>query len=113
MKKLIAVILLLAMLSLLFIGCIEPNSEYTINVTGSDGLEFSGSYMVVSTNGASKYEPVDATVPATYKFMGNVVTIDFQKKVTGGTLKVEIIKNGNVVNTSETTAEYGIIKTSG
>jgi len=40
---------------------------------------------------------------------GNIVSVVFQKQTESGTLKVEILCGGKVVNSSDTTAAYGVV----
>jgi hypothetical protein len=107
MKRLL---LLLALSALIFIGCGVPSdSKYQIKVSGTAGLEFSGSYMVVTTEGKSTSKSVDGRVPASYTVEGHIVSVVFQKKGDIGFLKVEILKNGEAVGSESTTADYGLV----
>jgi hypothetical protein len=84
-------------------------SDYTIRVTGTDGSEFSGSYMLVTADGQSQSKTVDGVVPAEYRCRGSIVSTTFQKQAEGGRLKVQIFKGSQLVNESETTAAYGVV----
>jgi len=107
MKKLI---LLIAILSLLLCACVGPgDSDFIIEVSGTSGLQFSGSYMSVTSGGQSTSRSVDGIVPAQYSISGYIVSCAFQKKSEGGTLKVRILKDGKVVSYSETSATYGVV----
>lgn len=83
-------------------------SSYTVNVSGTPGLNFSGSYMVVAS-GKSESRSVDGVVPQSYQLKGNIVSVSFQKKSQGGVLEVKILKDGRVVSASDTSAAYGIV----
>ena len=65
--------------------------------------------MVVTSGGQSTSKSVDGVVPATYSVKGNIVSVVFQKQTESGTLKVEILRGGKVVNSSDTTAAYGVV----
>ena len=112
MKRLIAVILVVCIVGLFFTGCggsLSTDSEFQIKVSGTTGLEFSGTYMVVTSGGQSTSKSVDGVVPAAYSVKGNIVSVVFQKQTESGTLKVEILRGGKVVNSSDTTAAYGAV----
>lgn len=104
------VILILGVLFLSLIGCSGSggNSDFTIKVTGTNGLSFSGSYMGV-TSGGTTSKSVDGTVPATYTVSGSIVSCSFQKKSESGSLAVQILKDNKVVKESDTTAAYGVV----
>lgn len=76
----------------------------------SPNIEFSGSYMVVTSNGGTSSRSVDGTTPAEY-YLGSadIVSCAFQKTSESGSLKVEILKGGKMVNSSYTTADYGVV----
>jgi hypothetical protein len=82
---------------------------YEIRVNGTNGTRFSGSYMQVGLDGSSNSQTVEGSVPATYEARGNMVSVAFQKKTESGQLSVEIVRNGSVVKSSETTAAYGMV----
>ena len=86
--------------------------SYTIRVTGSQAtsvIEFSGNYMILESNGGSSSRSVDGYTPAEYTVRGYIVSCAFQKMGERGLLKVEILKGGEVVNSSYTTAAYGMV----
>lgn len=85
------------------------SSNYTVNVSGTPGLDFSGSYMVVTASGKSESKSVDGTVPQSYQLTGSIVSVSFQKKSEGGVLEVQILKDGRVVSASDTSAAYGVV----
>jgi hypothetical protein len=65
--------------------------------------------MVVKADGKSTSKSVDGVVPVTYSVTGTVVSVAFQKKTEIGTLKVEILRGSTMVNSSDTTAAYGLV----
>jgi len=85
------------------------DTEFQIKVSGTNGLAFSGAYMVLTTGGQSTSQSVDGIVPTEYTVKGDIVSANFQKQSEGGTLIAEIIKSGEVVNSSTTTASYGVV----
>jgi len=85
------------------------SSDYTVKVSGTPGLGFSGSYMVVTASGKSESKSVDGKVPQTYQLSGSIVSVSFQKKSESGVLEVQILKDGRVVSASDTSAAYGVV----
>ena len=103
-------ILLIMVMLLLICGCAGVvESDFVIKVSGTSGLEFSGSYMVTMAGGESVSKSVDGIVPAQYTVRGTIVSCAFQKQSEAGTLRVEIAKGGKVVSESETSAAYGVV----
>lgn len=84
-------------------------SSFTIEVSGTSRLEFSGNYMTVTAGGDSTGKSVDGTVPARYTIKGSIVSCVFQKQSEHGSLKVRILKDGRVVSESESSAAYGVV----
>ena len=105
-------ILLICIVGLIFVGCdvfTSSDSTFQIKVSGTAGLKFSGSYMAITSDGKSTSKSVDGVVPAQYSVYGTIISAAFQKQVESGTLKVEILQGGIVVNSSDTTAAYGVV----
>jgi hypothetical protein len=94
-------------------GCSEGlksvEADYTIKVTGSEQLQFSGHYTIAGTGAIPKPIQVKGTVPLEYKGKGMAAACVIRKTAAEGKLKVEIIKVQNVVSFSETAAPFGII----
>lgn len=110
MKKAFCLLIATVILGVLLVGCTESgDSDFTIEVSGSSGLEFSGNYMVVTSEGQSTSKSVDGIVPARYDVRGNIVLCTFQKQSEYGILRVEILRGADVVAQSETSAAYGIV----
>ena len=87
-------------------------SPYTveIRVEGTWGIPFSGVY---GDLGSSK--SVDGTVPKTYTIEdpeGDIISAVFQKQGKSGELIVKLVKDGKVIKTESTTAEYGVVSVS-
>jgi hypothetical protein len=114
MKKLISIILVVGITVSVLTGC-DHNSRFNIRVSGTIGLEFSGSYLMVMSNGQSASESVNGTVPYEISVTGingitmSRVSVQLQKQTEEGTLKVEILKDDEVIASSNTTAAYGVV----
>lgn len=93
------------------VSSLAEESDYTIRVSGTAGTPFSGTYAVVSLAGDSVAQTVSGSVPAEYNAgRGNFATVTFEKGAGSGTLRVEILKGGRVVGTSETSAPFGSVE---
>ena len=131
MKKLLLVISILALV-LLPIGCSDQNMlkdtiesvlagltvTYTIEVGGTEGLNFSGRYVVVT----EEYDPVNlvasnshsydvsGTIPAQYT-AENATSVAgmFQKKSEEGTLEVKILKGEELIDSANTSDTWGAV----
>ena len=88
-------------------GSVESN--FTIKVSGTSGLEFSGNYMTLTAGRISESKMVEGKVPDQYSVSGNIVSCTFRKKTERGTLSVQIVKDGKVVSVSETAVSYGSV----
>lgn len=93
------------------VSSLAEESDYTVRVSGTAGTSFSGTYAVVSLAGDSVAQTVTGSVPAEYNAgRGNFVTVNFEKGAGSGTLRVEILKGGRVVASSETAAPFGSLE---
>jgi hypothetical protein len=131
MKRLLLIISILALVPLL-VGCNVQNmmedtidsmlagltTTYTIEVGGTEGLNFSGRYVVVT----AEYDPVNYVVynSHSYDVSGNVsaqytaenatsVVGMFQKKSEEGTLEVKILEGGELVDSGNTSEPWGAV----
>ena len=83
-------------------------SSLVLRLSGTPGVEFSGDY--ATPQGSQSFSGTLGTAPTDYELGGegiagfNVVTVNVQKQGTSGTLKVDILKNGRVVQSAETNA---------
>jgi hypothetical protein len=83
-------------------------NSVVLRISGTPGLQFSGNY--TTPQGTQNISGTLGTTPTDYKLGGggvaglNLVTANVQKQGTYGTLKVEIIKDGQVVQSGETHA---------
>jgi hypothetical protein len=79
-----------------------------LRISGTPGVEFSGNY--TTPQGSQNFSGALGTTPTDYKLGGEgvagltVVTANVQKLGITGTLKVEILENGQVVQSGETNA---------
>lgn len=114
-KKNVAVIALgvFLLISVIYFSPSAQASPYQveIQVRGTSGLGFSGSY-----GDLSGQQSVDGTVPETYTITdpdGDTVSATFQKDSGGsGTLTVKLVKNGEVAESKTTTSAYGVVSVS-
>ncbi len=89
----------------------------TIKVTGTDGLPFQGTYNNVIRTDANMvmvHEQVSGTIPAQYTVPGGVICY-FRKNTDSesGTLKVQILKSGEVISEAYTTVPKGWVALGG
>lgn len=114
-KIIIGVVVLVAVIAIIsaFAGgtgnILTTTSTYQIAVSGTTGLEFSGSYMVTDTGGSSTSQSVSGTVPQTYTVEGSMVSVVFQNQGDSGTLTVKVLKDSEVIKEATTTASYGVV----
>lgn len=79
-----------------------------LRISGTPGLQFSGNY--TTPEGSKNISGTLGVDPTDYDLGGegvagfNVVTANVYKEETSGTLKVEILKNGQVVQSAATNA---------
>lgn len=90
-------------------------SSVAVRVSGSPNLQYSGNYGTTegggrSVDGELGVTPDEYQVPVeSGAFDFDMVTAFFQKQGVEGTLRVEIIVNGQVVKSQETSAQYGVV----
>ena len=83
-------------------------SSLVLRISGTPGVRFFGDY--TTPQGTQNISGTLGTTPTDYEVGGegvaglNVVTVNVQKQEMGGTLKVEILQNGQVVQSAETDA---------
>ena len=77
-----------------------------LRISGTPGVGFSGNY--TTPEGSQNFSGTLGSTPTDYELGGegiagfNVVTVNVQQQGTSGTLKVEILKNGQVVQSAQT-----------
>lgn len=132
MKRLLLLISIIALV-LLPIGCMDVQgmiedtieealeglrADYTIEVGGTEGLNFSGRYVVVNAAYDADTYVVFSSDP--YDVSGNVskeYTVEdaisvggmFQKLSVNGTLEVKIYIDGGLVDSASTTEPFGAV----
>ena len=83
-------------------------NSVVLRISGTPGVQFSGNY--TTPQGSQDISGTLGTAPTDYKLGGegvagmSVVSVNVQKQGTYGTLKVEILKDGQVVQSEETNA---------
>ena len=83
-------------------------NSVVLRISGTPGVQFSGNY--TTAQGSQDISGTLGAAPTDYKLGGadvagmSVVTANVQKQGTYGTLKVEILKDGQVVQSAETNA---------
>jgi hypothetical protein len=79
-----------------------------LRISGTPGLQFSGNYTTPESSknisGTLGVDPTDYDLGGEGVAGFNVVTANVYKEDTSGTLKVEILKNGQVVQSAATNA---------
>ena len=82
-----------------------PASSVTIEIVGTPGLKFTGSYGELGAT-----QSVSGTVPARVSFkMAIGFTVALQKRVAEGELGMTVTVDGRVVNQSKTVKAYGVL----
>jgi hypothetical protein len=83
-------------------------NSVVLRISGTPGVQFSGDY--TTPQGSQDISGTLGAAPTDYKLGGegvagmSVVTANVQKQGTYGTLKVEILKDGQVIQSAETNA---------
>ena len=83
-------------------------NSIVLRISGTPGVQFSGNY--TTPQGSQDISGTLGTDPTDYKLGGeevagmSILTVNVQKQGTYGTLKVEILKDGQVVQSAETSA---------
>jgi hypothetical protein len=130
-QRLLLIISVVALV-LLPIGCGTPDmmkdtiesmlaqftATYTIEVGGTEGLNFSGEYLVLT----QEYDPVNYVVSYSYSYnvsgdvparyaAENAVSVVgmFQKKSEEGTLEVKILKREELIDSANTSDGWGTV----
>jgi len=80
----------------------------TLRVTGTPGLRFAGSFVEETSAGDSVPHPVAGAVPQSYPAGGSIVSTSLRKQGRRGTLRVELLRRGRVVERAETAAANGL-----
>ena len=84
-----------------------------LRISGTPGVEFRGNYTTPQC--AQSFSGTLGTTPTDYELGGEgvaglkLVTVNVQKQGMGGTLRAEILENGEVVQSAETTSTKNAI----
>jgi hypothetical protein len=87
----------------------DTSSDFTIKVSGTEGLKFSGHYSIVGTEELPEPIYAHGVLPKEYKGKGVVALCNFRKLTENGSLRVEILKDGKVISESETSIPNGFL----
>ena len=89
---------------------LTTDATYTIEIKGTPGLEFSGCWGGMRGGWkATNTSSFSGTVPCTKTFEGSTCSVSIQKKEREGTLTVTLKRNGEIIETASTSAEFGVI----
>jgi len=87
---------------------VPKTKEFTIRVTGTEGMKAQGIITVFHKN-KEKEEMIDVTIPWEKKVEADRISAGFQKRAENGLLKVQLLdKKGEVIRESETSVKFGI-----
>jgi len=82
-----------------------PSSAVVIEVVGTQGLRFEGSYGELG-----QPKPLAGDVPRTLTFRTGVgFSVAFQKRTQPGELGIKVMVDGKTVHESTTTKEHGVV----
>jgi hypothetical protein len=113
MKTLFHILLLFLLAVLMLSGCSDGlmglSSDFTIKVSGTEGIKFKGHFAIADTVVNPNLQNVDGKVPAQYQGKGLMALCLFRKTSPSGLLKVEIIKDEKVVTAGETVIPFGVV----
>lgn len=112
MKKVTLSCLVLCLYCLFLLSCgfvTNTNSDFTIRVSGTERLIFSGHYSIVGAKALSEPLRAYGSAHGEYKGKGSLVLCSFRKLTEEGLLKVEILKDSKVVSEAETRAPFGYV----
>lgn len=96
---------LIVFILILSTGCFGglTNSFFTISISGADGVTFSGYYKVTKNTGETVVEEISGSVPLEVDVKGYYVFCRIKKEGGKGVLKLELLKFGNNISSTETT----------
>ena len=91
----------------------DAEGSLVVRVSGTPGVPFSGNYTTATgsqnINGTVGAAPMDFKIPSSSVAGVNVVTVNVQRQGTSGALKVELVENGQVVQSQEANAATGTL----
>lgn len=77
---------------------------FVIQASGTNGVAFTGECRSGTSDGTMTPRPVSGTVPARIEMPGNRLSCSLRHGSASGTLRVQVERGGQIVNTSETSA---------
>ena len=87
----------------------EIESDFMLKVTGTESTKFSGHYSFMEAGATPAPKNVSGTTPAEYSGRGVMAVCLFRKVAAEGTLKVQILKNGEKIVESDTSSPFGVV----
>jgi hypothetical protein len=90
-------------------GLKSMESDYTIKISGADQLPFSGHYTIAGMGALPKPVQITGKGSVEYTGKGLAAACVIRKTTSEGILKVEILREKDIVSTAETAALFGII----
>jgi hypothetical protein len=84
-------------------GAEENDVDFQVRVTGTDGLKFEGFYELTLVSTVKTRKDIKGTIPALYIFKGDIIKFSVAKEA-AGTMKVEIVRNGEVYDNEQSSA---------
>ena len=88
---------------------LDEESEFTVVISGTNGVDYTGGIIAIQAGRASRSTRVEGAVPREYRILGLQVTATIQKQAETGVLKVELYKLGQLVGESQTSEPFGVV----
>jgi hypothetical protein len=107
MKKHVPLILLC--LFLLAACSKAKGTEFTIVVSGTEGIGFSANLGGASIIDGPSGQSFEGTIPAEYKVRGTAIGCTFQKLSDDGVMVINILRDGKLVFLSGTNEPQGVV----
>ncbi|MGE0095976.1 MAG: hypothetical protein AB7M05_03015 [Alphaproteobacteria bacterium] len=97
---------------LVVLGYESSDNQYSIDVTGTNGIAFTGSCMT-TTVGSSYSQDASGLVPASFETSGTIVSCGVQKQGEEGMLRLRIRRDGKTIAEGSTSQPYGMVTVAG
>lgn len=82
----------------------------SINGLERTNIDFDGSCLVSATDGSNESKSISGSTPQTFSYTGRGISCSFQKhRADSEKLKATVRRDGQIVKTIDTSAEYGIV----
>jgi len=73
-------------------------------------MEFKGGCLVSNTDGSNESKSISGSTPQSFSYVGRGISCNYQKqRGDSDKLKVTVRRDGQIVKTLDTSAEYGIV----